>query len=33
MLEDKAVRFLGDNALKVWAFIFALTAVVVVFKR
>jgi len=33
MLEDKAVRFLGNNALKVWAFIFALTAVVVVFKR
>ena len=33
MLEEKAINFLGDNALKVWVFIFVLTAVVVVFRR
>jgi len=33
LLEEKAINFLGDNALKVWVFIFVLTAVVVVFRR
>jgi len=33
LLEEKAINFLGDNALKVWAFIFVLAAVVVVFRR
>jgi hypothetical protein len=33
LMEEKAINFLGNNAMAVWAFILAVTAAVVYFKH
>jgi hypothetical protein len=33
LMEEKAINFLGNNAMAVWAFILVVTAAVVYFKR
>jgi hypothetical protein len=32
-MEEKAINFLGNNAMAVWAFILVVTAAIVYFKR